>query len=114
MPSGAIQSADHLLLERGIEQIVNCRCWFVAWHEALAEIACEVVVSRGGARLHNAADGAGESLLHFQSRKHLDDCCHLSLRQFVVAPTSPIQRDACCAQGDLCLLVEARSEERRV
>src|SRR5687768_9697345 len=83
-----------LLVERCVEQIVHCRRWLVARHEALAEVARKVVVRCAGACLDNAADGARESLLHFQSRKRVDDCRHLSLRQLPVAPAAPIEPDA--------------------
>jgi hypothetical protein len=66
-------STADLFLERGVQQKVHYRWALVTRYKAFAEIACEVVVGRGGTCLDKGADRARESLLHLQPRKRVDD-----------------------------------------
>src|SRR5207344_1457975 len=78
----------------------------VTRHEPFSEIAREIVVSRGGPRLDDAADGLRESLLHLQPWKRIDDFCYPRSRQRVVAPAAPVEGDARRTERHLRLLVQ--------
>src|SRR5262249_29372010 len=95
-----------LLLERRIEEVVDRGHRLVARHEALAEIAREVVIRRVGPGLDDPAGGAGELALQAEPGDPIDDRSHLRPAQGLVPEPGPVERDARRAQRHLALLVE--------
>src|SRR5207342_969345 len=91
----------------GVQQAVDHRRCAIAWNEALAEVAREIVVGRLRTMRAEATDRLCELLLHPEARELRHDPCDLFGRHAVVAPATPVQRDAQCAQRGLRLLVQA-------
>src|SRR5262249_9173942 len=95
------------LVKRGVRDEIHSRGSFVPRHEALTEIAQEIVVARLGVRLCHRAEATPHPRFHCKPWKFLDDGLHLTRRNELVLQPDDIEADAGGAQRDLGLLIEA-------